>query len=101
MSEPSYAVVWPLGKSAYETVPLAARASDLKGKTVCEVWDFLFRGEEIFSLLRESLSFPGIRFVDYTVFGNTHGTKEREVIAHLPELLRQHGCDAVISGVGA
>ncbi|MFH1484521.1 MAG: hypothetical protein ABIH46_00475 [Chloroflexota bacterium] len=103
MKEPVYEVVWPLGKSAYETLPLAHRAPDLSGKTVCELWDWVFRGEEIFPIVRELLSqrYPGIRFVDYAAFGNTHGPKERQVIAALPELIEKHGCDAVISGVGA
>ncbi|MBI2906630.1 MAG: hypothetical protein HYX92_03120 [Chloroflexi bacterium] len=102
MGEPVYEVVWPLGRSAYDTLPLAPRGPDLRGKTVCELWDRIFRGEKIFPLLRESLSkqFPGIKFVDYTSFGNTTGPKQREVIATLPDLLRRHNCDAVISGVG-
>ncbi len=103
MSDPVYEVVWPLGKSVYETIPLAKRSADLSGKTVCELWEWLFRGDEMFSILRESLSkrSPGIKFVDYNVFGNTHGSKEADVIAAIPELLRKNGCDAVISAVGA
>lgn len=103
MTEPVYEVVWPLGRSVYEPVHLANRAADLSGKTICELWEWLFRGEEIFPILRESLSkrYPGIKFVDYTVFGNTHGSKEREIVAALPALLHKHGCDAAISGVGA
>lgn len=103
MSEPMYEVVWPLGKSVYETVSLAQRVPDLRGKTVCELWELLFRGDEIFGIIRELLSkrYPDIKFVDYTVFGDTHGAKEREVIAALPGLLHKHHCDIVISGVGA
>jgi len=40
------------------------------------------------------------KFVEYPTFGNTHGPQEAEIIATLPEKLRQYGCDAVISGVG-
>ncbi|MFH1485944.1 MAG: hypothetical protein ABIH46_07730 [Chloroflexota bacterium] len=103
MAEPAYEVVWPSGRSVYETIPVTDRVPDLVGRTVCELWEWLFRGEEIFPMLRELLSkrYPGIRFVDYAVFGNTHGPKEKEVIAALPGLLRKHGCDVVISGVGA
>ncbi|MBI2908488.1 MAG: hypothetical protein HYX92_12660 [Chloroflexi bacterium] len=103
MSEPTYEVVWPLGRSAYETLPLASRKDDLSGKTVCELWEWLFRGDEIFPIVRELLSqrYPGIKFVDYTAFGDTHGAKEKAVIAALPEMLRKQGCQAVISGVGA
>lgn len=99
----SYEVVWPLGKSASETAQLADRSQDLSGKTVCEVWDQIFRGDEIFAVLEELLpkKYPGIKFVDYSKFGNTTGRKEREVVADLPNKLKEYGCDAVISGVGA
>ncbi|MBI2908516.1 MAG: hypothetical protein HYX92_12800 [Chloroflexi bacterium] len=103
MSEPIYEVVWPLGKAVYETIPLAKRTPDLSGKTVCELWEWLFRGDEMFDILRESLSkrYKGVKFVGYEVFGNTHGSHEARIVAALPELLRQKGCDAVISAVGA
>ncbi len=53
--------------------------------------------------MRERLSarFPGIRFVNYDVFGNVHGPQQRELVADVPKLLQQHGCDAVISAIGA
>ncbi|MFH1485444.1 MAG: UGSC family (seleno)protein, partial [Chloroflexota bacterium] len=65
--------------------------------------DEIFRGDEMFTVLRELLpkKYPGIKFVDYTEFGNTTGRQQREVVAALPEKLKQHKCDAVISGVGA
>lgn len=103
MKEPRYEVVWPLGKSVFEPVHLPSRSADLEGKTVCELWDWAFRGHEIFPMLRGTLSkhFPGIKFVNYDVFGDTHGPDERDAIAKLPDLLRKHKCDAAISGVGA
>ena len=98
-----YEVVWPLGKIMSEKVTLAPRISDLSGKTIGELSDYGFRAEEIFPLIRASLSkrYPGIKFVEYPTFGNTHGPQEAEIIATLPEMLRQYGCDAVISGVGS
>ncbi len=97
-----YEVVWPLGKIMSGKVTLAPRISDLSGKTIGELSDYGFRAEEIFPLIRASLSrrYPGIKFVEYPTFGNTHGPQEAEIIATLPEMLRQYGCDAVISGVG-
>jgi hypothetical protein len=102
MQEIGYEVVWPLGKMASEKVTLVPRITDLKNKTVCELSDYGFKAEEIFPLLRASLAeqYPGIKFIDYTNFGNAHGPQEAEMIAGLPEKLRQYGCDAVISGVG-
>jgi hypothetical protein len=101
--EPQYEVVWPLGSPAYDTREPSERVPDLNGKVIGELWDYLFRGEEIFPILREKLKarFPGIRFVTHEVFGNVHGTQQRELVARVPDLLRQHGVDAVISGIGA
>jgi hypothetical protein len=102
MQETGYSIVWPLGKSLAQPVKLAPRISDLSNKVICEISDYGFRSEEIFPLLREQLSkrYPGIKFVEYTNFGNTHGPQETEVIATLAEKLHQYNCDAVISGVG-
>jgi hypothetical protein len=102
MQEIGYGVVWPLGKRASEKVTLVPRITDLKNKTICELSDYGFKAEEIFPLLRASLAeqYPGIKFIDYTNFGNTHGPQEAKMVAGLPEKLRQYGCDAVISGVG-
>jgi hypothetical protein len=44
--------------------------------------------------------YPSLKFIEYTQFGNTHGSTEAEVIRTLPTLLKEHGCDGVISGVG-
>jgi hypothetical protein len=101
--EPVYDVVWPLAPSAAPAGSLAARSADLSGKTVGELWDYLFKGEEMFPLIRRALEarYPGIRFVEFETFGSIHGRDEKELAATLPGLLRQHGCDAVISAVGA
>src|SRR5207253_9495376 len=72
-------------------------------KTVGELWDYLFKGEEMFPLIRRALEarYPGIRFEAFETFGSIHGRDEKELAATLPGLLRQHGRDAVISAVGA
>ena len=101
--EPAYEVVWPLGKPAYGHRAPNERVSDLSGKVVGELWDYLFRGEEIFPILRERLKarFPGIRFVTYDAFGNVHGPQQRELVARVPSLLEQYQVDVVISAIGA
>lgn len=103
IADGSYEVVWPLGKSHGDTRALNERIVDVRGKTICEIWDHVFRGEQIFPIIREAMKkmYPGIRFVEYDQFGDTHGPHQKEVLAALPRLLKQHGCDAVISGVGA
>jgi hypothetical protein len=98
----SYAVLWPRGEKTIEVTPLAKRLDTLEGKTVCNLWDYLFRGDEIFPMLEEGLRqrFPGINFVGYEEFGSTHGSDEHEILAGLPDKLRSLGADAVISGMG-
>ncbi len=94
-------VLWPRGRKTAEVTPLAPRVTTLEGKTIGELWDDLFRGDEIFPMLRDELArrFPGVRFVEYRTFGSTHGRDERKVVAELPERLRRHAVDAVISGM--
>jgi len=100
---PVFDVVWPLGRVASKEVPLAPALPDLNGKTVCELWDWLFRGDQMYPLINEELRrrFPDIRIVGHEIMGNMHGTHGRAYVANLAELLRQHGADAVIAAVGA
>ncbi|MEK7878195.1 MAG: hypothetical protein AAB325_18640 [Pseudomonadota bacterium] len=101
--QPNYEVVWPLGKSHWDKRDLNPGLADLNGKTIAEVWDRVFRGEEIFPVIRAALKkkYPRVRFVEYDTFGDTHGINQKQVLADMPALLRKHEVDAVISGVGA
>ena len=94
-------VVWPRGLKMVEVTDIAPRLDKLEGKTIGELWDYLFRGDEIFPVLEEELGrrFPGLRFVRYDVFGSTHGAGEQQVLAELPYKLRHQEVDAVISGM--
>ena len=100
--EGRYAVLWPRGEKTIEVTDLAKRHDTLEGKTVCGLWDYLFRGDEIFPMLEEGLKqrYPGITFISYEEFGSTHGEDEHEVLATLPQKLKTLGVDAVISGMG-
>lgn len=101
--EPCYEVLWPLSRKAVRATAAAPRIPDLNGKTICELWDVVFRGETIFPLVRDYIKarFSRAKIVEYSEFGNFHGAHERTATAALPEQLRRHGCDAVIVGVGA
>src|SRR4051812_5214545 len=103
-SEPLYEVVWPLGPTVQpESVAPVSAIADLNGKTIGEMWDHRFKGDLMYEVLNEELRkrYPGIKIVDYKTMGNTHDTKAREYIANLPDKLKQHGCDAVVSSIGA
>ena len=101
-SETHYEVVWPKSPLAVQTRHLAERLNTLEGKRVGFLWDFLFRGHELFPAIEEELQkrFAGIEVVGYDAFGNTHGGDEAEVMAALPDRLRDRRIDAVVSGVG-
>lgn len=101
--EPAYDVVWPLGRVAPQPTKFSRPVTDLSGKTVCFLWDWVFKGDEMFPIIREQLQkkYAGVKFVDHTTFGNIHGPKEAEIIASLPAMLRREGCDVVVSGVGS
>ena len=100
--EPTYDVVWPKSPRGMKSHALADRLDTLDRKRVAFLWDDLFRGDEIFPGLEVELTrrFPTVEIVGYDVFGNTHGTDEKEMVAGLAEGLTRRQIDAVISGVG-
>ncbi len=97
-----YAAIWPRAKKSVEPIGFAKRLETLQGKTVGILWDWIFRGNEIFPMIEKELTkqYPGLKFVGYEVFGSTHGGEEAETLAALPDKLRKNNCDAVISGLG-
>ena len=105
MSEKSndgyYEAHWPRSPRQQLTRELAPRLDTLEGKTVAQLWDELFKGDIVFELLEEGLKkrYPSITFVSWKVFGSTHGGNEKAALAALPEKLREHGVDAVMSGM--
>ena len=101
-SDGYYEAYWPRGPRQSKLKALAPRLDTLAGKKIAFLWDYLFRGDEIFDTLAEALKqrYPGVTFVDYREFGNTHGSEERKVVAALPQRFRELGVDAAISGMG-
>lgn len=97
-----YEALWPRSPRQAKVKSLAKRLDTLEGKTIAWVWDYLFRGDEVFALLEESLKVrhPGVKFVHWSEFGSTHGSEERKVVAALPQKLKALGVDAIVSGMG-
>ena len=97
-----FEVLWPCGEKTAKIVPIAKRLDTLEGKTIGELWTNGFRGDKVFQILEKELSkrYAGIKFVNYQAFGSTHRQEERQTIAALPDRLRKHNCDAVISSMG-
>ncbi len=100
--EPTYSVVWPSSPLGVQQHRLAPRLATLDGKRVAFLWDYLFRGDELFPVLADELRrrFDGVDIVGYQTFGNLHGADEKEKVAALPEELKARHVDAVVSGMG-
>jgi len=100
--EATYEVMWPRSSRGIQPRRRADRLDTLAGRRVAFLWDYLFRGDELFPVLADQLTdrFEGIEIVDYPVFGNLHGADEKERVGRLPEDLRTRGVDAVVSGMG-
>lgn len=98
---PRYDVVWPRGQRQAGVTSLSPRLGDLNGKKIAQLWDYVFRGDEVFELLEEGIRarFPAVEFVSWREFGSTHDQDERAHLAAFPEKFRAHGVDAVISGM--
>ena len=97
-----YEVLWPRSPRQQKVRALAKRPDTLNGKTIAQVWDYLFKGDQIFALLEEGLKqrYPDVKFVSWKEFGNTHGSEEGQVLADLPRRLKELKVDAVIGGMG-
>ena len=102
LDEPTYDVVWPRSSRGVQRRRRAARLATLTGKRVAFLWDYVFRGDELFPVLADGLRrrYEGIEIVDFAEFGNLHGADEKERVGRLPDDLRTRGVDAVVSGVG-
>ena len=101
-AEATYSVLWPRSPRQTLKRSLSPRLKTLNEKTVAQLWDYLFRGDEVFEMLEEGIRarYPDVKFISWREFGNTHGPDEHKVVASLPSRLKQLGADAVISGMG-
>lgn len=97
-----YEALWPRSPRGVQAQRSAARRETLDGARVAFLWDYLFRGDELFPVLADELRkrFPDIEIVDYPEFGNLHGADEKVRVGQLPDDLRNRGVDAVVSGMG-
>lgn len=100
--EPIYDVVWPRSPRGVQRRRRADRLDHLDGRRVAFLWDYVFRGDELFPILERELTerFPGIEILGYETWGNLHGADEHARVGRLPDDLRTRGVDAVVSGMG-
>lgn len=100
--EATYDVVWPGSARGVQQMRSASALDSLDDKRVAFLWDYVFRGDELFPVLEQELTarYPTLEIVPYQVFGNLHGADEKERVRRLPDDLRNRGVDAVVSGMG-
>lgn len=104
MSEPVYEVLWPLGRSTVKEIDAEPRISDLSKATIAHLSHYGFRHDEMIPVIEQVMTerFPGIRFVGPEIFGNIHGPRHgKDALPQLPEKLKEHGVDGVITGIGS
>ena len=100
-------VIRPAGVQVVEQRSIAPRLPDLAGKTVGEIWNGVFKGDETFPIVREMFrkKFPATKIIPYTEFpffpGDDRPHAQQEVARQIAALAKEKGCDAVISGNGA
>ena len=96
----------PVGQPRAQTNGIAQRLDSLEGKTIGEVYNHHFKGDQMFGLYRELLKqrYPGIRIVPYTdlpaSFVGGDPATHRRVAQEVAALAKEKGCDALITGNG-
>ena len=63
-------VVSPLGRDTVTRAGAAPRLDTLEGKTVCEIWNGVFKGDVTFPMIRKLLQarYHGLEVIPYTEF---------------------------------
>ncbi len=103
-----YAVLSPLGEPVVEMISMAPRLETLEGKTIGEIWNGGFRGDESFPIIEKMLRkrYPTVKLIPYSEFSlctiaSLHPEQKKETLETLRAELKAKGCDAVITGNGA
>ena len=103
-----YAVLSPLGEPVVEMISMAPRLNTLEGKTIGEIWNGGFRGDESFPIIEKMLRkrYPTVKLIPYSEFSlftiaSLHPEQKEETLETLRAELKAKGCDAVITGNGA
>jgi hypothetical protein len=101
-AEPSYATLWPLGRSTQRGRRAQAGLAKLSGARIALIWDHLFKGDEILRAFSERLSaqLADIEFIDHEHFVSDFGD-DYSGLETLSEQLAKARADAAVVAVGA
>jgi hypothetical protein len=106
VSTDDLAVISPLGLPVTQTKGIAPRLNTLEGKTVGEVYNHHFKGDQMFALYRQLLQqrYPGVRIVPYTELPASYvggdSATQRRIAQEVAAQAKEKGIDALIAGNG-
>jgi len=100
-------VIRPVGGETIKRKSIAPRLDNLDGKTIGEIWNGVYKGNDSFPALRKLLRqrYPNVKIIPYTEFPSNYGgetlREQMESARKLANSFKEKGCDAIISGNGA
>jgi hypothetical protein len=100
------AVISPLGLPVTQNKGIAPRLDTLEGKTVGEVYNHHFKGDQMFALYRQLLRqrYPGVRIVPYSELPASYvggdSATQRRIAQEVAVQAKEKGIDALIAGNG-
>ena len=106
MNQNDLAVLSPLGLPAIRNEGIAPRLDTLEGKTVGEVYNHHFKGDQMFALYRQLLRqrYPSVRIIPYTELPASYvggdPATQRRIAREVAAQAKAMGIDALIAGNG-
>jgi len=96
-----YKVLSPVTQSTVKRVSHASSIPDLSGKTICAM-RHTFRADETFPMLEALFreKYNNIKFIPNTEMPDSTSASEKEA-AQLTRVLKEKGCDVLLTGNGA
>jgi len=105
--EGTHEVVSPLGEPVVNRITMAPRLNTLGGKTIGEIWNGGFRGDESFPMIERMLQerFPTVKLIPFTEFplvtiASLHPERKEKTLQVLRDKMKEKSCDAAIIGNG-
>ncbi|MFH1602379.1 MAG: hypothetical protein ABIH03_00545 [Pseudomonadota bacterium] len=99
-------VISPEGLQLRATNSVSRYLDTLEGKTIGEVYNNHFRGEQMFKAYRRLFKerFPGVKIIPYTEFPIVYvggdPASQKQTARDIAALAKERGCDALITGNG-
>ena len=99
-------VISPEGLQLSKTTGVSRHLDTLEGKTIGEVYNNHFKGEQMFRAYRRLLTekYPGVKIIPYdkfpTIYVGGDPVSQHNDAKRVAALAKEWGCDAIITGNG-